>query len=71
MGFSDTWLKANSGKARPALEERSDRDAPALQAPRSEPVRVVLPHESLQHPLGVYDALLDEGALDELLEVQP
>ena len=26
MGFSDTWLKANSGKARPALEQRSDRD---------------------------------------------
>lgn len=26
MGFSDTWLKANNGKERPALEERGDRD---------------------------------------------
>lgn len=44
---------------------------PALEAPRPEPARVVMPLESLQHPLGVYDELLDAAALDELLEVQP
>lgn len=26
MAFSDTWLKANNGKERAALEERGDRE---------------------------------------------
>jgi hypothetical protein len=26
MALTDTWLKANNGKERAALEERSDRD---------------------------------------------
>ena len=34
--------------------------APALQAPARPPARVATPVESLQHPLAVYDALLQE-----------
>lgn len=40
--------------------------APALQRPAVAPVRVPVPVESLQHPLGVYDELLEL-----LLEPQP
>ena len=32
MALSDTWLKANSGKARAALEERGDRDGMGVRA---------------------------------------
>ena len=35
--------------------------APALAAPAIAPMRVPVPVESLQHPLGVYDELLDEA----------
>lgn len=45
--------------------------APALAAPPREPTRVAVPVESLQHPLGVYDELLDAGALGELMEARP
>jgi hypothetical protein len=33
--------------------------APALQAPQRPVTKVALPVESLQHPLAVYDALLE------------
>ena len=33
--------------------------APALKAPPPAPMRVALPLESLQHPLAVYDELLE------------
>ena len=33
--------------------------APALKAPQALPVRVAIPMESLQHPLAVYDELLE------------
>ena len=36
--------------------------APALRASASPPPRVALPLESLQHPLAVYDALLERLA---------
>ena len=31
MALTDTWLKANNGKERAALEERSDRDEPGVR----------------------------------------
>ena len=33
--------------------------APALKAPPAPPLRVALPVESLQHPLAVYDELIE------------
>ena len=42
------------------LEERARMlAAPALQAPAPMPMRVVMPTESLQHPLAVYEQLLE------------
>ena len=53
------------------IEERAVMlPAPALKAPACAPLRVVPPLESLQHPLGVYDELLDP-VFDELLAPQP
>jgi hypothetical protein len=33
--------------------------SPALKAPPSQPARVAMPVESLQHPLAVYDELIE------------
>ena len=50
-------------KAVPAVRLAEERAvmlaAPALEAPTPIPPRVALPIESLQHPLSVYDALLE------------
>jgi hypothetical protein len=50
-------------KAVPAVRLAEERAvmlaAPALQAPMPVRQRVVLPLQSLQHPLSVYDALLE------------
>ncbi len=50
-------------KAVPAVRLAEERavmlSAPALKAPTPIPQRVALPVESLQHPLSVYDALLE------------
>jgi hypothetical protein len=50
-------------KAVPAVRLGEERavmlPAPALQAPPMIPPRVALPVESLQHPLSVYDELLE------------
>jgi hypothetical protein len=47
----------------PALRLAEERavmlPAPALKAPPRVPQRVALPVESLQHPLAVYDELLE------------
>ncbi|MGH8442689.1 MAG: IS21 family transposase [Nevskiaceae bacterium] len=55
-------------KAVPAARLAEERavmlPAPALPAPRALAQRVALPVESLQHPLAVYDALLDVDLLE-------
>ncbi len=55
-------------KAIPMLRLADERavmlPAPALKAPPSQPTRVAMPVESLQHPLAVYDALLDVDLIE-------
>ena len=50
-------------KAVPMLRLADERTvmlpAPALRAPPSRPTRVAMPVESLQHPLAVYDELIE------------
>ena len=56
-------------KAVPAIrlveEQAVMLPAPALKAPPALPIRVAMPVESLQHPLAVYDALLDVALIEE------
>ena len=50
-------------KAVPSIRLAEERSvmlpAPALKAPSTAPIRVALPVESLQHPLAVYDELIE------------
>ena len=69
------WLDAianarihGTTKAVPMLRLADERavmlPAPALKTPPSQPTRVAMPVESLQHPLAVYDALLDVDLIE-------